>query len=56
MWQAIVTELTRLFNAFALSDMEGITLKAAMTLPSLVLTKNMPRPKPVITSPVSNGD
>ena len=35
-----VAELTRFFNAFALeSDMEGIALKAAMTLPSLMLQK-----------------
>lgn len=35
-----VVELTRLFNAFALeSDSESIALKAAMTLPSLMLQK-----------------
>ena len=35
-----VAELTRLFNAFALeSDLEAIALKAAMTLPSLMLQK-----------------
>ena len=35
-----VGELTRLFNAFAMeSDLESIALKAAMTLPSLMLQK-----------------
>jgi len=35
-----VAELTRLFNAFALkSNLEAIALKAAMTLPSLMLQK-----------------
>jgi len=35
-----VAELTRLSNAFALkSDLEAIALKAAMTLPSLMLQK-----------------
>ena len=35
-----VAELTRLFNAFAMeSDMEAMVLKAAMTLPALMLQK-----------------
>ena len=35
-----IAELTRFFNAFAMeSDLESIALKAAMTLPSLVLQK-----------------
>ena len=35
-----VVEITRLFNAFALeNDLESIALKAAMTLPSLMLQK-----------------
>ena len=49
-----VVELTRLFNAFALeSDLKSIALKAAMTLPSLML-QNTPRLKS--TFPASNVD
>lgn len=41
-----VTELTHLFNTFALeSDMESIALKAAMTLPPLMLQKTHAKSK-----------
>ena len=42
----LVTELTCLFNAFALdSEMESIALKAAMTLPALMLQKTHAKSK-----------
>ena len=41
-----VAELTWLFNAFSLeSDLEAITLRASMTLPSLIVQKSHDKSK-----------